>query len=90
MHLHTLGSQQLLSNLINVSSIAGAAPLQPPRPLGPYHDLHGAPARGPPVHGHPLVDDMGHGSHSLCREGRREGQVGFSRGCTGRRGLARC
>lgn len=35
-----------------------------------YHDLHGAPARCAPVHGHPLVDDVGHGAHGLCHERR--------------------
>lgn len=32
-----------------------------------YHDLHGAPARCAPVHGHSLVDYMGHCPHRLCQ-----------------------
>lgn len=46
-----------------------------PEGRGSYHDLHGAPARRAPVHGHPLVDDVGHGAHRLCRR-KGEQQAG--------------
>lgn len=53
---------------------APGPPVPPTR--GPYHDLHGAPARRAPVHGHPLVDDVGHGAHRLCqRKGEQQAGV---------------
>ena len=33
-----------------------------------HHDLHSSPPGGAPVHGHALVDHIGHGSHNLCRD----------------------
>lgn len=54
--------------------LGSGTPLPPTR--GPYHDLHGAPARRAPVHGHPLVDDVGHGAHRLCRR-KGEQQAGI-------------
>lgn len=32
-----------------------------------YHYFHGGPSGCPPVHGHPLVDHVCHGSHNLCK-----------------------
>ena len=41
-----------------------------------YHDLHGAPTRCAPVHGHPLVNDVSHGTHRLCHERRGNCRLG--------------